>query len=311
MGARKRMSIQDILQTIINSLPMIGRYALVTMGIVLIFRTTATTNFAQGLIATFGTFVVTWAALLFTELNLWICLLLGMAAAFLLGMFVDVALIRRAKRITPSGKQMITMGVMMILVNVTPMVFRDITIWNRPGKGFTTEIFIFNLFGMPMNIPQMGLLAFVLAVILLGLVFAALKFTRWGLGVRATAANEAVAQMLGVNTKVITAFSWALAGALATVAGFFTGAGTALNVTLMGSTQVFGFLACVLGGFSSFPAPILGSVIIPLVYNIAGNPNLMGPDAGMWQNMITFIVVLLLILAFPNGLLGKIYIKKV
>lgn len=62
MGARKRMSIQDILQTIINSLPMIGRYALVTMGIVLIFRTTATTNFAQGLIATFGTFVVTWAA---------------------------------------------------------------------------------------------------------------------------------------------------------------------------------------------------------------------------------------------------------
>ncbi len=42
------MSIQDILQTIVNSLPMIGRYALVTMGIVLIFRTTATTNFAQG-----------------------------------------------------------------------------------------------------------------------------------------------------------------------------------------------------------------------------------------------------------------------
>lgn len=37
----------------------------------------------------------------------------------------------------------------------------------------------------------------------------------------------------------------------------------------------------------------------------------MGPDAGMWQNMITFMVVLLLILIFPNGLLGKKYIKKV
>ena len=54
------ISMQDILQTIVNSLPTIGRYALVTIGIVLIFRTTATTNFAQGLIATFGTFVVTW-----------------------------------------------------------------------------------------------------------------------------------------------------------------------------------------------------------------------------------------------------------
>ncbi len=305
------MSIQDILQTIINSLPMIGRYALVTMGIVLIFRTTATTNFAQGLIATFGTFVVTWAALLWTEMSLWLCLLLGMLAGFAIGMFVDVALIRRARHITPSGKQMITMGVMMILVNIIPVVFRDITIWNRPGKGFTTEILHFELFGYSMSITAMGLLCFGLAAVSLSLVFAALKFTKWGLGVRATAANESVAQMLGVNTKVITAFSWGLAGALATLGGFFTGAGTALNVTLMGSTQVFGFLACVLGGFSSFPAPILGAAIIPLVYNFVGNPNLMGPDAGMWQNMITFIIVLLLILIFPNGLLGKKYIKKV
>ncbi len=305
------MSIQDILQTLVNSLPMIGRYALVTMGIVLIFRTTATTNFAQGLIGTFGTFFVTFLSLTFTELPLWVCLLLGMVVGFLLGMFVDVALIRQARRITPSGKQMITMGVMMILVNVTPMIFRDITLWTRPGKAFTTGILHFSLFGHALNITEMGLLAFVIAAVVLGAVFAALKFTKWGLGVRATAANETVAQMMGVNTRIITAFSWALAGSLATLGGFFTGAGTALNVTLMGNAQVYGFLACVLGGFGSFPAPILGAVIIPLVYNFAGNPGLMGPNAGMWQNMITFVVVLLLILAFPNGLLGKKYIKKV
>ena len=305
------ISFQDILQTIVHSLPTMGRYALVTIGIVLIFRTTATTNFAQGLIATFGTFVVTWASLTYTDLPLWLCLLMGMASAFLLGMFVDVALIRRARHITPSGKQMITMGVMMILVNVTPVVFRDITLWTRPGKSFSTDILHFTLFGYDLNITQMGLLAFVLAVVVLTAVFAALKFTKWGLGVRATAANESVAQMLGVNTRVITAFSWALAGALATLGGFFTGAGTALNVTLMGNAQIYGFLACVLGGFGSFPAPILGAVIIPLIYNFAGNPAIMGPNAGMWQNLITFVVVLLLILIFPNGILGKKYIKKV
>lgn len=305
------ISMQDFLQTIVNSLPTIGRYALVTIGIVLIFRTTATTNFAQGLIATFGTFVVTWASLTYTALPLWVCLLLGMASSFLLGMFVDVALIRLARRITPSGKQMITMGVMMILVNVTPVLFRDITLWTRPGKSFSTSIISFQLFGYTLNITEMGLLAFALAAIVLTLVFAALKFTKWGLGVRATAANENVAQMLGVNTRVITAFSWALAGALASLGGFFTGAGTALNVTLMGNAQIYGFLACVLGGFGSFPAPILGAVIIPLINNFAGNPAIMGPNAGMWQNLITFVVVLLLILIFPNGILGKKYIKKV
>ena len=277
-----KISFQDILQTLINSLPMMGRYALVTMGIVMIFRTTATTNFAQGLIGTFGTFFVTFLSLTFTSLPLWACLLAGILVGFLLGMFVDVVLIRSARRITPSGKQMITMGVMMILVNVTPVIFKDITLWTRPGKAFSNGILHFQIFGMDMNITEMGLMAFVIAVIVLAAVFAALKYTKWGLGVRATAANETVAQMLGVNTRVITAFSWALAGGLAT-----------------------------LGGFGSFPAPILGAVIIPLVYNFAGNPALMGPNAGMWQNMITFVVVLLLILAFPNGLLGKKYIKKV
>ena len=174
------ISMQDILQTIVNSLPTIGRYALVTIGIVLIFRTTATTNFAQGLIATFGTFVVTWASLTYTALPLWVCLLLGMAAAFGLGMFVDVALIRRARRITPSGKQMITMGVMMILVNVTPVLFRDITLWTRPGKSFSTAIITFQLFGYTLNITEMGLLAFVLvmpfAALIGGVVFAPLSF---------------------------------------------------------------------------------------------------------------------------------------
>ena len=305
------MTIQDILQTIINSLPMMGRYALVTMGIVLIFRTTATTNFAQGLIATVGTFVVTWAALEWTALPLWLCLILGMAAAFVLGMLVDVALIRRARHITPSGKQMITMGVMMILVNVTPVIFNNLVIYNTQGRSFSQDILLFSFLGMNFNITEMGLLGFVLALALLGATFAALKFTKWGLGVRATAANETVAQMLGVNTRVITAFSWALAGTLATVGGFFTGAGAPLSVTLMGNAQVFGFLACVLGGFGSFPAPILGAVIIPLVYNFAGNTSIMGANAGMWQNAVTFLVVLLLILIFPNGILGKKYIKKV
>ncbi|NLD52467.1 MAG: branched-chain amino acid ABC transporter permease [Clostridiales bacterium] len=294
-----------------NSLPMIGRYSLVTIGIVLIFRTTATTNFAQGLIATFGAFVVTWAALQWTELSLWICLLLGALSAFVLGMLVDVVLIRRARHITPSGKQMITMGVMMILVNVTPVIFNSIIINSTQGRSFSLGILEFSFLGMRFNITEMGLMAFVIAALVLAAVFAALKYTKWGLGVRATAANESVAQMLGVNTRVITAFSWALAGALATIGAFFTAAGAPLSVNLMGNAQVYGFLACVLGGFSSFPAPILGAVIIPLVYNFAGNTSIMGPNAGMWQNAMTFVVVLLLILIFPNGLLGKKTIKKV
>lgn len=72
---------------------------------------------------------------------------------------------------------------------------------------------------------------------------------------------------------------------------------------------MFGFLACVLGGFNSFFAPIIGTIIIPLLYNIFGSLPIQ--NAGMWQTAMTFIVVMILILVFPNGILGKKTIKKV
>lgn len=305
------MTLQSFLQSLLNALPLMGRYALVTMGIVLIFRTTATTNFAQGLIGTFGAFTVTWATMTFTALPLWLDVIIGMAVAFVISVFVDTALIRVARHITPSGKQMITMGVMMIMVNLIPKVFSHITLNNLPGKSISTKNFQFLLFEQKLYIPINGLWAIGIALMLLAAIFLALKYTKWGLGVRATAANEMVAQMLGVNTRLITAFSWGLAGSLSAVGGFFTGFGTVLNTTLMANVQVFAFLACILGGFSSFPAPILGSVIIPLIYVFAGNPKIMGSQAGIWQNLVTFVVVLLLILIFPNGILGKKTIKKV
>lgn len=165
------------------------------------------------------------------------------------------------------------------------------------------------MFGVTLTIARNYVYVIILAILLLAVVFICLKFTKWGLGVRATASNEVVSQMLGINTKVITAFSWAISGALATIAGVFQAGGVALNVTIMSNVQVFGFLACVLGGFNSFFAPIIGTIIIPLLYNIFGSLPIQ--NAGMWQTAMTFIVVMILILVFPNGILGKKTIKKV
>lgn len=298
----------NFLQVIVNSLPQMAIYSLATIGIVLIFRTTGTTNFAQGLIATFGTFMTTQMAL-YAGLPLWLGLIIGMAVAFLLGIFMDVVLIRNARKINASGKQMITMGMLLILSYVIPVIFKNISSNGNLGEVFESGPLSFNLFGISLTIARNYVYVIILAILLLAVVFICLKFTKWGLGVRATASNEVVSQMLGINTKVITAFSWAISGALATIAGVFQAGGVALNVTVMSNVQVFGFLACVLGGFNSFFAPIIGTIIIPLLYNIFGSLPI--KNAGMWQTAMTFVVVMILILIFPNGLLGKKTIKKV
>ena len=201
----------NFLQVIVNSLPQMAIYSLATIGIVLIFRTTGTTNFAQGLIATLGTFMTTQMAL-YAGLPLWLGLIIGMAVAFLMGIFMDVVLIRNARKINASGKQMITMGMLLILSYVIPVIFKNITSNGNLGNVFESGPLTFKLFGVTLTIARNYVYVIILAILLLAVVFICLKFTKWGLGVRATASNEVVSQMLGINTKVITAFSWAISG---------------------------------------------------------------------------------------------------
>ena len=137
--------------------------------------------------------------------------------------------------------------------------------------------------------------------------FIALKYTKWGLGVRATASNEVVASMMGINTKFITAMSWGIAGGLGALAGALY-APTVFSLTpdMMLTLQINGFLAAVLGGFSSFGGPIVAAVIIPFSKILS---NRLISDT--WANAIVYMMILIVILIKPVGLFGKRIAKKV
>jgi branched-chain amino acid transport system permease protein len=74
---------------------------------------------------------------------------------------------------------------------------------------------------------------------------------------------------------------------------------------MMGDIQIYGFLACVLGGLSSFFAPIIGCVLIALFLSYAA---MIHP---MWAGLITFVLIMVLILIRPDGLFGRRLVKKV
>lgn len=160
----------NFLQVIVNSLPQMAIYSLATIGIVLIFRTTGTTNFAQGLIATLGTFMTTQMAL-YAGLPLWLGLIIGMAVAFLMGIFMDVVLIRNARKINASGKQMITMGMLLILSYVIPVIFKNITSNGNLGEVFESGPLTFKLFGVTLTIARNYVYVIILAILLLAVVF--------------------------------------------------------------------------------------------------------------------------------------------
>lgn len=300
------MSLYTILQTLVSSIMQASVLSLSAFAIMLIFKTSNTTNFAQGMISAFGAYV---AAVFFSDLsqNLILSIIIGIVAAFVFGLLIDVVIIRNSKNITPVGKQMITMGLALLLIGLIPMTLQK----NTPSLAVLVEGNIsFRFLGETLVVTKHALITFCMSTVIIVLLFLALKFTKWGLSVRAVANNEMVAGMMGINTRWTTAFTWALAGGLGALAASLYGplAGMATSVGYMTPIQIQGFMAAILGGFSLFSGPIVGALLLVFVGNLFG---LGGEAMSLYKELIVYGIIFLIILIKPLGLFGKKVIKKV
>ena len=307
------MGIVGLIQPFASSITYICVLVLATFAITLIFKTSATTNFAQGTVAALGCYV---ASHFLTQYGwgVWPSLLLGIVAGILCGLFIDLVIFRNGRNVNLVGKQIITMGIVSLIGNGVPMIFKYASPPKIPPL-ISMEHLKINIGGEILTITGHSLVCLGLTVAIVTVLFILLRFSKWGLGVRTTASNEYVAQMMGVNTYAITAISWGIAGGLGALACvMFTGENGSLdNAFIMTGFQVNAFLAGILGGFGTFFGPIVAAVIIPLFEvivglfaNIEGLTKITG-----WTKIITYVAVMIAIYIRPNGLFGKKTVKKV
>lgn len=307
------------MQIILDSFSESAVLMLVTLAVVLIFKTSTTTNFAQGTISTMAAFFMAaftngkvadgTSVLSYGVLPLIISILVGVVSAFTTSLLIDKLLLRKARFKNPAGTQMITMGVVLLLTGLVSVVLSE------RGQYYAIPIIKGSqkLFGL--NITNHAILLILLAAFIIAVIFVLLQKTKWGLGVRATAANEIMADAMGVNTHSITAITWGLAGALGAVAAIFYAPiaikENAINIaTLMIIMQVDAFLALVVGGITNFYGPVVVAFFIPVtraIIAVALSPL----KLTAWANAFLYIIILLVILLFPNGVFGKKRVKKV
>jgi len=272
------------------------------MGIVLIFKTSFTTNFAQGAIASFGAY--TSAILSYRYgLGFIFSVLIGVLIGFIIGVAIDILLFRSARKINFVGKQIITMGLVLFITGLIPMVYNVVV--PVPVARFRDGVTSFELLGMQLTITNHLIESLKITILVLAAIFIALRYTKWGLGVRATASNELVSSMMGINTRAITALSWGIAGGLGSIAAIMYASLTLISPSFMVPYQVNAFLASILGGFFTFFGPIVGAVLIPVV------GNLIAFNFSVWKNVIVYVLILIVILIRPLGLFGKKIAKKV
>ena len=274
-------------------------YALAALGIALIYRTSRTTNFAQGSIGMINAFAAT-SILIHFGLPAWLGAIIGMITAFATGVFIDLVIMRRAKNASPLAKQIITFGLIMILLGLAPMIFGVLPM-RFPRFLPQGQVDI-----MGASISHNGLLNIFIGLLLTAGLFFFLQYTKWGLAVRVTASNETTAKLMGVPTSLVTMGAWAVAAALGTLSALMIGSANAVAVMMMDGVQVNALVAGVLGGFSTFYGPVLAAYMVGIAYNL-----LRFYVSDIWGGPLLYTCILLFIILRPNGLIGKKVVKKV
>ncbi len=295
--------MSTLLEIILRSMEYGSIYALAALSIILVFRTSNITNFAQGVLGMFNTYIVAKLVINF-NLPVYIAVFGGMLSALMIGILIDIVIIRRTTHISPLSKQIITLGLISIILGIAPMLFGvyDLSLPRFIPQGSVTFLGASLSYNAILNIS--------LGFVIMGTMFYVLQKTKWGLAIRTTASSEQTARLMGVPTKTVTMVTWGIAGMLSALAGTMTAPFSNVSLMFMNDVQIIALLAAVLGGFQTFHGPVIGAYLIAIVTNLL-QFYMKTPPGTIWGKPFLYILILALLVVRPYGLFGKKTVQKV
>ncbi len=288
-------------QYLVSGLATGSIYALVALGLALIYRSTRILNFAHGDITTAGTFMA------FTLLSLNLHWALAFVIAIVFGMILAMAFYfcvlvpAQRREATHLGQIILTLGLGLILQGLVSYF-----------GGTVPQAFPFPLSDIKIYhlgevvVSQLGLGTFIIGLLACLLFYLLVQKTRIGLAMRATSENLPAAQTMGIPTRKVLAFSWGLAALLGVIAGLFLAPALLLDPFFMLEPFLKGFAAAILGGLNSLPGAIVGGLILGVAESLAG-----GFISIAFKNTMAFVIIILVLLFRPEGLLGKEFKERV
>lgn len=308
--------METLLQRLVDGLSYGSIYALIALGLVIVYRGTGHLNFAQGEMALFATYCVyqfgEWGV------PVWIALVMGMGVGFAVGAAAEVTLVRPISRKSPFAVFIVTLGLFTFFNWLAGAIWGGQQLPNK-GVGSTQLRFPslfpndpedqFDLFGASIRIERIGILGLVLVIS--GLMYLLFNRTKFGLAMRAVASNTESAKLTGIRTHVVLMVSWGLAAAIGAVGGVvMAGLNSNVNLGLMFTVFIYGSAAATLGGFDSPGGAVVGGLAIGIIENLASGyaQEWIGQELKL---AVAFIVIVVVLLVRPSGLFGTAKVERV
>ena len=289
-------------QILVSGIAAGGVYGLIALGFVLIYKATSVLNLATGEFMTLGAFV---CLTVLTELSapFGVALFVTMIFAASLGSLTERIALRPLIGEPIISVIMVTIGLASVLKGVTHMI------WSPQFRTFP-QVFPPTPLDLGFAIVPSGLLwGFIFAVICTVVFTVIFRYTRTGLAMRATAANQQAALSMGISVKRVFALSWSFAAITAALGGIIIGNINGISIHL-GHIGLKVLSVIILGGLDSIIGAIVGGFIIGVLENFAG-VYLDSMFGGGVKEVAPFIILVLIIMIRPYGIFGKPLIERV
>lgn len=282
-----------LVQLLVSGILLGGVYALISIGLTLIFGVLDVVNFAHGEFLMLGMYITFW---LFSLLHLdpYISLLIVAPILFLIGIFVGRTVIRPTIG-APSAIQIFaTVGVSLIIMNGA------LVLWKADFRSISTSYGSETLILGPIYIGYPQLMSFLGAMVFSAMLFPFLKYTYIGRAIRATAQERRAAMLMGIDIQKIYILTFGIGIGLVGIASALLTPIYSIFPSIGSHFVLVAYVAVVLGGLGSVPGAIIGSLIIGITETFSGF--FIAPG---WRQAIYYAVFILVLIFRPQGIFAQ------
>ena len=285
--------MDQLLQHVVNALMLGGTYALLGIGLTLIFGIMRVVNFTHGELYAFGGYMIfMFTALL--GLNFYLALLAAVVLGVALGAGIELLLLRPMRGADIDTTMLIMIGTWIVLQNTEQMI------WGGVAKSIVPPLSTEPLVLGPVSVAWLRVFVFAAAAVLIVATYALINRTKLGKAMRATFQDRDTAALMGINVQAINTATFALGSGLAAAAGALLGTVFVVTPTMGDLAALKAFAIVILGGLGSITGATAGGFILAFVEEMGA-----GYVSSGYRDAMGFLLIIIVLLFRPTGLFAR------
>ena len=282
--------MDEILQHTVNAMVLGSTYALLGIGLTIIFGIMRVVNFAHGELYTLGAYVA-YGMVALLNLDFFSSILVAAVIGMLVGALIEFVFLRRKDLKNIDEVMLIMIGIMIIMQNL------ELLVWGGVAKIIPTPFSQDPIVLGEVSISPTRVFVFTIAAILLFIFYLGIERSRFGLAIRATFQDQDAARIVGVNVRAIYTLTFALGSAMAAVAGAVL-APMVVATPLRGDlASLKAFAIVILGGLGSLGGAAIGGFLLAFIEEFGASY-----ISSAYRDAFGFLVIIVVMLFRPQGL---------